>query len=459
MDQLVYQFIEKTLRGHIHNLKLFQGKRVLLEGYAPVFISKDNRLVMELCAPAPQGEDPRLLSGLSNPSEPIEFSGDFVGTPIRQPYKVSGICGGSIRGHCSAADHRWWTQDVQEMRLDFDSIDLGTCRFQGLVQPWPHYSLSTKTAKIKDENALFGEILSYYDHLSFDYGDLKIGIRSNDTHNVGEIVAAGDSKAAEGLPKISEALLKAVSLRWGYELEWLTASYDMGKREMYKIFPDSFERQENHKWQKPPIVMGPFDDGTNERFLRLAIDYFLDKDDVDLFKYMRTFWRTGPTDCIELRESVLGPAIEGISKQVVTKRASADEKAEIGRAEDSFKKCKKELLETISNNAELVASEHYEQFRKTIEIQDYRVAKRLISLAANILGFSVSEQELKAWGEMRNDAAHGRNIYSAIDRKRAVNFERCVTLLNKFCMALIGYSGFYENYASADNGQIFQLRS
>ena len=457
MDQLVFEYLNGKLHGHIHDLRFHQGENTVSEGNGPLLIGENQRLMIEICAPAPLGEDPQLLSGLADRSRPVQFSGSFVGTPIRQPFKVQGTLGGGLRGHCAAANNRWWRHYVDGIEFQFRSTDLGRCRFHGVVQPWPNYALSLSRGVIKDENALFGEVVAHYHCWSFDFGNFRIAIRDNAIHRVGEIVAEGPSSEGQSIEKLADAILKGISLRWGYEMEWLCNSFEIQDLETFRLYPDALERKENHRWHKPPVVVGPFQDGTNERFLACAVRYFLKDDDIELFKYLRLFWRTGPAGSLELRESVVGAAIEGIAKQVLRKRATEEQRKEMDCVEQSFRELKKSILGHIEGSSAITSNEHYDSVRKSIESLDYRVAKQLIIVASNVLGFSVTNDELKSWADLRNAAAHGRNVYVDIDSKRLHDFETCVTLLNKFSMALIGYEGYYQDYAHPDGNEQFKL--
>lgn len=234
LDQLVFEYLNGKLPGHIHDLRFHQGENTLLEGTGPLLIGENQRLMIEICAPAPPGEDPRLLSGLTDRSRPVQFSGSFVGTPIRQPFKVRGTLGGGRRGHCAAANHRWWRHDVDEIEFQFRSIDLGRCRFHGVVQPWPNYALSVSRGVIKDENALFGEVVAHYQCWSFDFENFKIAIRDNAIHRIGEIVAEGPSSEGQSLEKLADAVLKGISLRWGYEMEWLCNSFEIADSHRFR---------------------------------------------------------------------------------------------------------------------------------------------------------------------------------------------------------------------------------
>lgn len=449
MDQIIHEFLKGKLKGHIHKLRIHQDTSFLLEGFGSLVLN-DDKLAIELCAPAPEGDNPRQLTGLVDRKHLIQFSGEFVGTPLRQPYQVKGIFGGGRRGHCSSADQRWWIHEVQEIEFEFDSIPFERCRFHGVVKPWLNYGFTASHAAIFDENSMFGEVVCHYQCLLFDFREFRIGIRDNSIQEIGEFVIEGPTEEGHFLRKLSDALLKATSLRWGYEMEWLTASHEVGRRECFKIFPEVLERTENHRWHKPPVVIGPFKDDTNERFLIKSLEFFLDHDDIDLFEYLRLFWRTGPTGSLELRESVIGAAIEGLATKIVDKRATKSQKQDIEQTKNSFHDCQKKVVSILERDVNLQADTHFESILLGIKAQTYQVAKRVLLLAAQIARFEVSEKELKSWGKLRNAAAHGRNVYVAIDDARMRDFETCVTLLNKFCMALIGYEGWYEDYADEE---------
>lgn len=144
---------------------------------------------------------------------------------------------------------------------------------------------------------------------------------------------------------------------------------------------------------------------------------------------------------------ILTTTIEGLSKYIVEKsRVSA---LRIEEGDDEFLLLKERCLKLLSDSPDVANDPAFNRIQGLFGMATSLGSWRVIVEAGRLLGFNVTRKDTDAWGKLRHRGAHGGPL-GGINQKKLNRYHRCVALLYKLILGLIGYRGRYVDYTARD---------
>jgi hypothetical protein len=434
-------FLDKRIDWHLHAVEVRSDSTVWLRSEnARIKSDPTGKLRLEVCGPAVTGES-RSMGGLPK----VMAVHGVVGT---EEVHFEAESWGRTEQYCAASDQKHWDLHVARMRLHYKtspSVLAEKKYLRGRVVLHlgraPTLSLSSKYKRATINDDFFGGTSFGYQYLLFTIGEIEFAWRLDNGRCDLSILAPTDD--SEELGRLRQAWEFAIALRYGQRIDTLAAHLVCTDADVVEFNPDVHVSPDYEGWSYPPLLIGPFDDGSNEKFFQKAISFFLRQERVRLEDYMLAFWDSGVADSLHVRESILGSVIEGLAESInsTTRKATG-----------SFRQLRKRVVELIEADETCRQSPHLERLKAGVHDIKEITAKDFIEQAAKSIRLAFSPSELDAWRRMRNAAAHGSHIEKGMDSSRGKDFRTCVGMLNKFALAIIGYEGHYWDYSDDTDG-------
>jgi len=296
----------------------------------------------------------------------------------------------------------------------------------------------SQTATVGDE--YFGKRSIHNQLLEFSCMTHRFALSHQDRHTLAAILTTSDN--LDELSTLRGAFLNALNLRLGLIARSPTTSVSMEGYDSLVL------RSLEHTvpaidMSFPALQVRSYDDGTNQRFLQRAVEFFVREDRVGLEDYMEAFWHS-PAASLHVSESILGAVIEGLANDILDRAHPGQAKAR----SKQFDKLKQAALKVIKENESIENDPLVESLKQALRTASPTAAAQNIKAAGEAVGLSVTQEDSDAWRSMRNAAAHGAHIKKENDAVRGTEFLTCVDLLNRFSLALIGYEGRCFVYGS-----------
>lgn len=180
-----------------------------------------------------------------------------------------------------------------------------------------------------------------------------------------------------------------------------------------------------------------------EQLVGNAFDYFMLPESEPVARLLSLCWDTADND-IPTKHAAVGIAAEGLLREASRKRTDTD---------GSFTDLDVEYLKTwLNSNPGALSPRLVKRLRGYVGTLGHRRPKDILEdwRTRGILG--VCREDITAWSEIRNSAAHAESSETGEDRAKLqaqiTQYHRVANLINRVVLQLVGYRGAYIDYAN-----------
>lgn len=444
MHPLVKSYLDQKFNFHLHKVQLKVSERIIASGNARLLVNNDGTIAFSFCG-ARHGDYFKEIAGAT------QFGILFEGEAGERSSAMRGQLYSGIYHMCASSFEVSLRASASDMQVVHrTSSRLVKNRLIGYL-PAPSKSVFQENFLVKDNHSIFGDTWASYRWLAWNANGVECGFRSSENGMVEAYIDVPADLDFSNSEYISSAIASALSLRFGYRLQWIALVKQSSEAEsiLFNPFLDGFAN--NDFWSKPPVALRAFEDDTNQRFLACATQFFLSGPKINLDRLMGMFWEAALSQSFDIREMALGGAIEGLSEEIYKHFAPVAMKKARKKELKIRKKTADAILLQIEEEPKLAELPYFDSIKKSIIRVPSSASKDTIRVAAGLVSVSVSEEDIDCWYFLRNHAMHASHVKSEVDKDRQQRFERTTVLLHKLVFGLIGYHGPFIDYSKTDS--------
>lgn len=227
------------------------------------------------------------------------------------------------------------------------------------------------------------------------------------------------------------AAIYSIGVMHGKQCSWRT-KLDVNARGQKRLTLYSAEIRTTNFYA--PFVINSFNTEWNEEIFLQVHKFLVNNPDSAVVRMFGMLWASSGTD-FDARAVLLGIATEGLAKSIKIKTKQATEfegyKSRMIAALETFESGEKQIDGISSNDISRVIG--------IIKGTSNYTAKELIENAAKKVGFTITKEQLDAWGKVRNKRGHGTFGFFPTEDDWTT-YMICVDVFNHFCLAMMGFT-------------------
>lgn len=426
MERILKAHATKTLSEPLLELTLSKGGKAVATGEGKLSVKADGCLQIDVnAASIPFNFDP-LVRGAMIPAD--QFYEINARTSDNLIFTASKVYTKSISADIKAGSRAIFEPGQVKLLAPIDQLNNSS--FEVLMTPFEWDFVNCK-CKVGEVNPVFGDRVDGF-WLSEETEDAAIGLRKIESWvhlKINSKVA--DQDHAE---KCAIAFVKALRFHAGKYLECFALIRTTNQTEEVTLF--DLKLNNGPAFFKP---LPPHEFHATEKLLMAGMRFFLQESSIPIYLAISHCWEsrklTFQPGCL-LTCSV----VEGMADYIVK-----DASEQFGRFRDL-------ALGLLRKEPRATNTPYLDEFEKILGEMKFLKGKESIKESGKILKISITVEELKAWGQLRNRLAHGNfsldvtspsTLQAEFDAAASV-----ANIVNKFILGLIQYEGVYCNYSS-----------
>jgi len=331
-----------------------------------------------------------------------------------------------------------------EITLSSDySVDIGKSLI-GNITPMDNIPTNSEYM-VKNNNPIFG-FESYEEWFKLELDGACLGLVKNEADSC-HLAVWTKEEVEFSLEDYAEAFLQALSFRFGRRIELLAYTKNEGMLKETKLRKHSQKSSEFY----PPFPTGSdrlrpgMGKGEND-LLRKATLFFLNKDHKVILSSHASCWDS-TTNYFSNKSLIAGVAVERLADNILNLPSFE----EFIKEQKEFDNFKSSLVKVIDSSDDLKGNKFTKRIVNSISSISFLSPKDKIRKVGNKLKIEITEEEIKAWGDMRPPLAHGRGYYNLENQdewqEKLDLLASTANIINKLVLALIRYEGPFADYS------------
>lgn len=426
-ERILNAHATKTLDETLLELSLFKGGKLVASGEGKIFLSVNGRLQIEVTAETMPSND---FSSRGTIIQEKDFFEITAKTQDGLTFKANKLYANSIS---RLIDHptRAVFENVQEVTFSLRDTPQTHSSFDVFITPFECDFFNRHCVGGKITNPVFGDNVAGY-WLSVETTEIAVGLRK-DSDSCVHLKVNSKATNTNKMEKHAIAFLNALRFHVGLYLEFFAYCHTSAEGE--EIILTNHKLNNERKFY-PPLPDHEFE--AAEQLLLCGMGFFLKETCSPVFTALYVCWESRKVTFLAGNLLVCS-VVEGLADYILTD------------ANEQYAKLRDLALDLLRKEPKAKESIYLEAFEKCIKSVEFIKSKESIRKAGETLKITITQTELKAWGQLRHRLAHGNfsiDVKSPATVQSEFDYAASVAnIVNKFVLALFQYEGVFRDYS------------